>query len=209
MEEAAELNRKKFSAEERLTSSMSSVPPISLRLSPLPGLTNKLFQERFLRFFRLCRLVPSRPWRIWMWSQLSILLSDSSNWPGDEAGGYVELHCGTVFGDKLWPSFPHGAFCHKPAQSHVQPENGRWKTSKLKQWIYRCGETRFFFIHYWSNRAFAGSFQNRRRIGRPLQLPAMGLDRGRQRWSAFTTITHNLLGICGRRTALLRRWVEE
>lgn len=137
MEEAAELNREKFSAEERLTSSMPSVPPISFRLSPLPGLTNKLFQERFLGFFRLCSLVPSRPRRIWMWSQLSILLSDSSNWPGDEAGGYVELHCGTVFGDELWPSFPHRAFWHKPAQSHVQPENGRWKTSKytVAKWL--------------------------------------------------------------------------
>ena len=29
------------------------------------------------------------------------LALDSSNWPGDEAGGYVELHCGSVFGDEL------------------------------------------------------------------------------------------------------------
>ena len=49
MEEAAELNRK-FLAEEGLTSSMSSVPPISFRLSPLLGLAKGFFKRGLLVF---------------------------------------------------------------------------------------------------------------------------------------------------------------
>ena len=50
MEEAAELNRKKFSAEEGLTSYMSSVPPISFRLSPLLGMAKGFFKRGLLVF---------------------------------------------------------------------------------------------------------------------------------------------------------------
>ena len=51
MEEAAELNRKKFVAEEGFTSSMSSFPPISFRLSPLLGLAKGFFKRGLLVFF--------------------------------------------------------------------------------------------------------------------------------------------------------------
>lgn len=49
MEEAAELNRK-FLAEEGLRGSMSFVPPISFRLSPLLGLAKGFFKRGLLVF---------------------------------------------------------------------------------------------------------------------------------------------------------------